>query len=144
MARYVIVHKGRKKSTDRVILGLALTVVCILGALYAKNTVVNLSSLGLPTCSIPGHIENERLKRAVRAEQETLGRGVICSDGGILETKEKNVVTLLTSHGRIYIRLRPDLSPDSMRYVQKIFISYQPCSPFNFYRAAKPTYSKVK
>ena len=47
------------------------------------------------------------------------------------------MVTLLTSHGRIYIRLRPDLSPESTRYVHKIFTSSQPCSPCKFYRADK-------
>uniref|UniRef100_A0A7S2EF05 PPIase cyclophilin-type domain-containing protein n=1 Tax=Trieres chinensis TaxID=1514140 RepID=A0A7S2EF05_TRICV len=48
------------------------------------------------------------------------------------------VVTLTTSHGDIQIRLRPDLSPESVRYVREVLASPEPCSPCNFYRAEKP------
>lgn len=49
--------------------------------------------------------------------------------------KEGKTVTLSTSQGDIIISLRPNLSPDSVKYIQALIDSPAPCANCNFYRA---------
>jgi hypothetical protein len=64
--------------------------------------------------------------------------------GGDVDKKQQKksslpeTITLKTSEGDLRIKLRPDLSLESVQYIQKLLVDPNPCSRCRFYRAEKP------
>jgi cyclophilin family peptidyl-prolyl cis-trans isomerase len=64
--------------------------------------------------------------------------------GGDVDKKQQEksllpeTITLKTSEGDLRIKLRPDLSLESVQYIQKLLEDPNPCSHCEFYRAEKP------
>lgn len=55
-----------------------------------------------------------------------------------VEDSLPKTITLHTSQGNINVKLRPDLSIASVRYIKALLEESSPCTNCNFYRAEKP------
>ena len=123
--------RARKKDGD---VNIALLVVVVGTVFLALFFIFGLIIHKTPATSVAGG-HSTTGDAAIKSESR-LGSS---NKERTIKTTEKTFLTLITKHGNIHIRLLPDLSPESVEYIQNLFRQKQtedePCQKCQFYRS---------